>query len=131
MIGLDTNILVRYFAQDDVKQCALVNRCIDGLSKGALGFVSTVTLCELVCVLEDVYAVAKPSMLGILRQLLEADQLVIEHKPAVWGALGEFSKASLDFGDAMIAQLGKTSGCTHTLTFNKRAAKTPEFQLLK
>jgi predicted nucleic-acid-binding protein len=131
VIGLDTNILVRYFAQDDVKQCALVNRCIDGLSKATPGFVSTVTLCELVWVLEEVYAVEKPALLGVLRQLLESDQLVIEHKPAAWGAVSEFSKSSLDFGDAMIAQLGKKSGCEYTLTFDKRAAKTPEFQLLK
>ena len=131
MIGLDTNILVRYFAQDDVAQCELVNRCIDGFSKSAPGFVSIVTLCELIWVLEDIYGIAKPEIIAVLRRLSEADQLVIENKPIVRNALSEFSNASFDFGDAMIAQLGKKNGCSHTLTFDKRAAKTAEFLLLK
>lgn len=131
MIGIDTNILVRYFVQDDEVQCVLVNKCIDGFSKSEPGFVSMVALCELVWVLEDIYATRKPEMIAVLQRLLEIDRLVIENKPIVRNALAKFSKASFDFGDAVIAQLGKKNGCSHTPTFNKRAAKMAEFLLLK
>ena len=131
MIGLDTNILVRYFAQDDAQQSALANRAIAALGKDEPGFISLIVLCELVWVLEDAYAMKKAQIVGILRTLLEADELVIEAKPVAWAAFNSFSDAALDFSDALIAHVGKDAGCRHTLTFDKSAAKTAGFLLLK
>lgn len=131
MIGLDTNVLVRYFAQDDRAQSALANRAFAGLSKAAPGFISLIVLCELVWVLEDVYAMKKPKLVEILRTLLESDELMIESKPLAWQAFRHFSEASLDFSDALIVEIGKDAGCIHTLTFDKAAAKTAGFTLLK
>jgi predicted nucleic-acid-binding protein len=131
VIGLDTNILVRYFAQDDPKQSALANRAIAALSKDEPGFISLVTLCELVWVLETAYDLKKPSILDILRTILESDELAIENKPVAWTALADFTNAALDFSDAIIAGVGKQAGCAHTLTFDKRAAKSSAFVLLK
>lgn len=131
MIGLDTNVLVRYFAQDDRAQSALANRAFDGLSKTAPGFISLIVLCELVWVLEDVYAMKKPKLVEILRTLLESDELMIESKPIVWQAFRHFTVNALDFSDALIVEIGRDAGCTHTLTFDKAAAKTAGFTLLK
>jgi predicted nucleic-acid-binding protein len=131
VIGLDTNILVRYFAQDDIKQSALANRAIAALSKDEPGFISLVTLCELVWVLEAAYDLAKPAILDILRTLFESDELAIENKSVAWTALTDFTNSALDFSDAIIAGIGKQAGCAHTLTFDKRAAKSSEFLLLK
>jgi predicted nucleic-acid-binding protein len=131
VIGLDTNILVRYFSQDDPKQSALANRAIAALSKDEPGFISLVTLCELVWVLEAAYDLKKPSLLDILRTLLESDELAIESKPVAWAALADFANASFDFSDAVIAGVGKQAGCLHTLTFDKRAARSSAFVLLK
>lgn len=131
MIGLDTNILVRYFAQDDAKQSALVNRVMASLSKSEPGFVSIVTLCELVWVLSDLYAVKKPALVNILSTLLESDELQIERKPIVWTAFTIFADSAQDFSDIVIAELGKEAGCIHTLTFDKRAAQMPTFMLLR
>jgi predicted nucleic-acid-binding protein len=131
VIGLDTNILVRYFAQDDAKQSALVNRVMASLSKNEPGFVSIVTLCELVWVLSDLYAVNKPALINILRTLLESDELQNERKPVVWAAFTIFADSTQDFSDTMIAELGKEAGCIHTLTFDKRAAQLPTFVLLR
>jgi predicted nucleic-acid-binding protein len=131
VIGLDTNILVRYFAQDDPKQSALVNRAIAALSKDEPGFISLVTLCELVWVLETGYDLKKPSILDILRTLFESDELAIENKPVAWAALADFTTSALDFSDAVIAGIGKQAGCVHTLTFDRQAARSSEFVLLK
>ncbi len=131
MIGLDTNVLVRYFAQDERAQSASANRAFAALSKDAPGFISLIVLCELVWVLEDVYAMKKLNLVEILRTLLESDELMIESKPLAWQAYRRFSEASLDFSDALIVEIGNDAGCTHTLTFDKAAARTAGFRLLK
>jgi len=131
MIGLDTNVLVRYFAQDDRAQSALANRTFAALSKDAPGFISLIVICELVWVLEDVYNMKKTKLVEILRTLLESDELIIESKSMAWQAHRRFNEATLDFSDAVIAEIGHGAGCTHTLTFDKAAAKTAGFALLK
>ncbi len=130
MIGLDTNVLVRFFAQDDAKQSALANRAIATLSKDAPGFIALVTLCELVWVLESAYGLKPPAVAGVLHRLLESDELVIENKTVAWAALGELTRAGVDFSDAIIAELGKQAGCRHTVTFDKRAARMAAFVVL-
>ena len=131
MVGLDTNVLVRYFAQDDTKQSALANRTIASLNKDEPGFISLIVLCELVWVLEDAYAMKKAGIIEILRTLLESDELIIEAKPIAWSAFNGFRDAALDYSDALIANVAKQSGCRHTLTFDQSAAKMAGFMLLK
>ena len=56
MIGLDTNVLLRYLTQDDPKQAERANNLI--LSQCTLqepGQISLVVLCELVWVLRGAY----------------------------------------------------------------------------
>jgi predicted nucleic-acid-binding protein len=131
MIGLDTNILVRYFAQDDASQSALANKLVASLSKDVPGFVSLIVLCELVWVLEDAYGMSKSRIVEILTGLMQADELSIENKVAAWAALISFRSATHDFSDALIMEIGKRQGCRHTVTFDKAAAKAEGFVLLK
>ena len=129
MIGLDTNVLVRYFAQDDPKQTPVANRIMAGLSKDEPAFISLVTLCELVWVLEDAYQQKKLRILDVLRGLLESDEIEIENKSVAWAAFGTHRDAALDFSDAIIVESGKDAGCAHTVTFDKLAARTTGFLL--
>ena len=131
MVGFDTNVLVRYLAQDDAAQSRLANRAFGALSKDEPGFISLIVLCEMVWVLEDLYAMKKPALIDILRTLLESDELQIESKALVWQVFGQFSGASLDFSDALIAAVGSSAGGVHTLTFDKAAAKAAGLSLLK
>ena len=56
MIGVDTNVLVRYIVQDDVEQSKIASRFIEGLiSSSKPGFVNQIVLCELVWVLKRAY----------------------------------------------------------------------------
>jgi len=51
MVGLDTNVIVRYVMQDDERQAAIANRIIDEeLTPANKGFVTTVVLCEVLWV---------------------------------------------------------------------------------
>jgi predicted nucleic-acid-binding protein len=47
MIGLDTNILVRYITHDDAAQTAVVMKLMASLSSESLGYISLVVLVEL------------------------------------------------------------------------------------
>ncbi|CAN7565956.1 type II toxin-antitoxin system VapC family toxin [Phenylobacterium sp. LjRoot225] len=122
MIGLDTDVLVRYIAQDEPTQAALAARLIDGFTAEAPGFVSTVTLVETVWVLARAYKTAKAEILQVIEGLLRARDLVIEDSETHYLALNQFAATSIDYADAVIAQTGRRAGCEFTATFDRRAA---------
>jgi predicted nucleic-acid-binding protein len=72
VIGLDTNVLVRYFAQDEPDQAAIATRLIEGFTPEAPGFISTVTLVETVWVLSGAYKMPKPEITAVIEGLLRA-----------------------------------------------------------
>ena len=132
MIGLDTNVLVRYLAQDDPRQSAAATRLIEGsLSGEERGFVSLVTLAEVVWVMSSSYRVARGSVADIVERLLTAPQLTIEQAEVVWKALRAYRDSKADFNDALIAELGLEAGCTKTVTFDRKAAAHPGFESLR
>lgn len=131
MTGLDTNVLVRYLAQDDPKQSAVATRFIEGgLSAENPGFVSTITLCELAWVLAESYGADRKRIREVIESLLATKQLVIERAELVWKALRAWQGMPGDFSDALIGQLAIAHGCEKTVTFDRTAAKLPGFELL-
>ena len=131
MIGLDTNVLVRYFTQDDARQSKAANQLIARLTKQSPGFVTLITLCELVWVLEISYLTPRLNVLEIIEQILQSDELEIENKPIVWKALAACRESIADFSDVVILKLCEDAGCEQSFTFDKVAAKLPGFTLLK
>lgn len=127
MIGLDTNVLVRYLAQDDEIQTALANRLVEAeCSAESPGFIAHVVLCELTWVLKAGYKVPKSDILRIIQQLLETKQLVIQEPPVIWVALKLYENSNIDFADAVIVVTHRMQGCSKTFTFDKRIAKLPD-----
>jgi predicted nucleic-acid-binding protein len=132
VIGLDTNVIVRYLAQDDVRQAAIATRLIEGsLSAEARGFVSIVTLAEIVWVMSSNYRAARAVVADIVEGLLTAPQLAIEKADVIWRALRAFRESKADFSDAVIVELGRDTGCTKTVTFDRHAAAHPGFEMLR
>jgi predicted nucleic-acid-binding protein len=131
MIGLDTNLLVRFFMQDDVVQTAAVSRLFSTLHAKNPGFVSLVVLVELHWVLERFYKVDRESRLVITESLLSADQLKIESSPLVRQALAVAKTSAADFPDCLIAKFDESAGCDTVFTFDKAAAKHAGMSLLK
>jgi len=131
VVGIDTNVLVRYLAQDDPKQSAVATRFIEGsLSADNPGFVSTITLCEIAWVLADSYRADRKRIRAAVEGLLATKQLVIEHAELVWKALRAWEGVSADFSDALIGQLALAHGADKTVTFDRTAGKLPGFELL-
>ena len=123
MIGLDTNVLVRYIAQDDAKQSAVATTFINKLNNAAPGFVTLVTLVELVWVMQSCYKATKLEVVAILEMLLRTQELVVENNATASKALALFSKSKADFADCLIERSANKAGCLHTVTFDEKSAK--------
>lgn len=130
MIGLDTNVIVRYLVQDDPVQSEIATRIFEErLSADNRGFVSAVTLCEVVWVLKRGYKRPKPELCTVVRALLEAGELEIEHRDLVWRALSAFQSGTADFSDYLIGERARVAGAPTTLTFDQSAATASLFTL--
>lgn len=122
-LGLDTNILVRYFAEDDLRQTARATNIIESRTKENPAFISLVTLAELVWVMERTYKASKAEILKILEMLLRTEEFVIENQATVQAALKRFAASNADFADCLIERSSHEAGCDYTATFDEQAAK--------
>jgi len=131
LIGLDTNVVIRYLVQDDKKQSAAATRFIENsLTVDTPGYINHITLCEIVWVLQRCYDVTKQQVREIIEGLLTTKQLIVENVEVTWKALRAYDANNADFCDALIGQVNIHSGCERTVTFDKKAAYLPGFDLL-
>jgi predicted nucleic-acid-binding protein len=129
MIGLDTNVLVRYITQDDPIQSAKATAWIEErLTPEDPGFISVVAIAETVWVLERTYDVADQDIAATIERLLQADVLVVENEQQVFAAVITVRESQGSFADGLIAALGAKAGCSGTLTFDQRALRLPGFK---
>lgn len=130
MIGLDTNILVRYLAQDDPVQSTKATEILERrLTEKSPGFVSVVAMVETVWVLDRAYFLTAQEIASAIERLLQVDVLAIENEQEVFTAMVALKQGRGSFADALIAELGARVGCTRTLTFDRKATRLPGFEL--
>jgi len=122
MIGLDTNVVVRYLTHDDPAQTATTVRLIDSLSSDSPGFLSLIVIVELVWVLEVCYRFRKNEIEQVLESLLRSKEVVIERAEVVFQALRKFGASRADFADCLIERCGQGAECQYTVTFDRNAA---------
>lgn len=122
MIGLDTNVLVRYATLDDSRQAAIAERVMDSLTPQNPGYVSQIALVECVWVLRRLFDADSESISTFVSRLLNAQELVVENADGARRALTE-TRGGLEFTDALLAQAGLAAGCDYTLTFDRRASR--------
>ncbi len=130
MIGLDTNVLVRYIMQDDLKQSALAARLIESRSVESRGFVPLVSVVEFFWVMSSAYELDRGELIAALEGLLRTKELVVERAEIVWKALRIFQTANVDFADCLIERSAAEAGCEKTMTFDRGAAKSAGMTLL-
>jgi predicted nucleic-acid-binding protein len=130
VIGLDTNILVRYLTQDDPVQSKKATEIMERrLSLQEPGFVSVVAMVETVGVLERAYGFSREEIAGAVERMLQTDELVVENEFEVFTAIVAMKEGRGAFADAVIAALGAKAGCLRTLTFDKKALRIAGFEL--
>ena len=124
MIGLDTNVLVRYLAQDDPAQSARATRLVErGLSDRDPGYFGLVVLVETCWMLKRLYGASPAELRDTVRDLLDSRQLVVERRAVVAAALGRLGDDPGDIVDALIAEGASEAGCERVVTFDKAAVK--------
>jgi predicted nucleic-acid-binding protein len=131
VIGLDTNVLVRYLAQDDPVQSRQATELIERqLTAEDPGFLSTVAIVETAWVLDRAYGLADDEIAAAIERTLQADVLVVENEQEVFTAVIMLKKGRGSFADALIAALGVKAGCSKSLTFDRKALRVPGFELV-
>jgi predicted nucleic-acid-binding protein len=124
MIGIDTNVLVRYIAQDDATQSRRATSFVEKeCNEAAPGFVGLVVLVEVVWVSESRYGATREEVAGIVRRILSIKQLVVQDAETAWKALRLFESSKADFADCLVARSAFAAGCKSVVTFDKQASK--------
>ncbi len=124
MIGIDTNVLVRYLVQDDAEQAARATAFLSSeCTSERPGWINRIVLCQLVWVLERSYRSSREEIAGVLEALAQTAELQVENLASVWNALRAYRDHQADFADALLAATNLAHGCETTVTFDKKAAR--------
>lgn len=131
MIGLDTNVLVRYFTQDDARQAELVDGFIaDSKKNGIQLHIDEVVLCELAWVLRGAYRFDRQAIATSLERMLEASMFSFDDRDLLRRALAQYAEGDGDFADYVIGERNSKAGCTSTATFDRALRGDEGFSLL-
>lgn len=129
MIGLDTNVLVRYIVQDDPVQSAAATEILESeCTPEEPGFINAITLAECVWVLERAYRHTRAQIAPILEDMLTSAEFKIEHAACAWQALQAYRQSKADFADLLIGRINRLHGCRTTKTFERQAARSADFE---
>jgi predicted nucleic-acid-binding protein len=121
VLGVDTNVLVRFFTKDDPVQFAQAQSLFAKAEDGI--FVDPLVMAELNWVLRRVYKIPRPKVLAVLRGMTDSREFVLGKVDLVLAALSATSSTRCDFSDALIALLHEEAGCSKTATFDVRAQR--------
>jgi predicted nucleic-acid-binding protein len=130
MIGLDTNVIVRYLTQDDPVQSKQATDIVERrLTDANPGFVSIVVMVETVWVLDRAYGLGAQKIAAAVERMLQAETLVLENEQEVFSAMIALKEGQGSFADAVITALCTKAGCARTVTFDRKALRLPGFHL--
>jgi predicted nucleic-acid-binding protein len=130
LIGLDTNLLVRYFVRDDVRGTAVADRVVSALTSNRPGYVNLVVLAELVWVLARTYRLDRSRIAAAVAKLLNSADVVLEREELVSVALKAFRDENFDFSDLLINLVNAAAGCETTLTLDQGQRLIPTATVL-
>ena len=130
MIGLDTNVVLRYLLQDDPAQSRKANRLIDGLSPENRGFISVATTLEIVWVLRSLFKFTPKQIAAQVEQVLASDALALQNEQQVFEAAFALKRGLGEFEDALIGSINAWAGCSETVTFDRRTSRLSSFRAL-
>ena len=131
MIGLDTNVLVRYIMQDDPKQSPKASALVESLNGDNPGFITLISIVELYWVLTSSYELNGRQVKQVLEALLRTKQIIVDRADQVLRALRVFDDGKADFADCLIERTAVSAGCSQTMTFDVGASKHAGMTLIR
>lgn len=130
MIGLDTNVLLRYFGQDDAKQSPQADVIFDSLTADDPGWVGLAAILELVWVMTSKKGADRSAVADILDRMLMMEAIDVEQAATLANAVDQFRSGKADFADCLIAASARAAGCSRTVTFDHIAARDAGMELI-
>ena len=131
MIGLDTNLLIRYLTKDDTSQYTKVKRLIEeAVERDERLLINCAVLCEVTWVLDTAYEYPRAEIADALERILETAQFDIERAHEARQALGDFRSTKAGFADALIGRVNRALGAKQTLTFDRDLKALDTFAVL-
>lgn len=128
MLGVDTNILVRFLVRDDEDQFEKARKLIKReVAAGRCVFVSQLVILETEWVLRSQYSLPKNMIIEAISGLLDATDVRFEDEPTIEEALFIWKDTTADFADCLIGAKNRRLGCRATVTFDAKASKLPGF----
>ena len=131
MIGLDTNVLARFFTQDDTQQSEQATKLIDQCSADNPGYINLIVLAELFWLLDCSYQYSRDQQITLLRHMLQLQNLVIEASGDVYCAITQFEAGKAPLAGCLIELRNQSAGCIAAFTFDKSAGKLSGFSLIR
>lgn len=129
MIGLDTNILIRYLTRDDESQWRQASELIQ---QNQPCFIANIVLCELVWVLRGAnYRFQKDEIINVLEAMLHSAAFEFENRSTVDRALQRYKRGKADFSDYLIGVTSRQAGCTETANFDGKLKGEQGFRWLE
>lgn len=130
MIGIDTNVLVRFLAQDDPSQSPAASKLLENAESSRRKVrINLLVLLETAWVLRSAYGHTPGLVLDVCDRLLDTPPFVVESSALVREAVGQARRCKHELPDVLIGLLN--GSCKTTWTFDAKAAKLPGFTLLK
>ena len=128
MLGIDTNVLVRFLVRDDEAQYEKARKLIKReVAAGHRVFIGQLVLLETEWVLRSRYGLSKKQIIETISGLLDTTDVRFEDEPAIEEALFTWKDAVADFADCLIGAKNRRLGCRATATFDAKAARLPGF----
>lgn len=131
MIGLDTNVVLRYLLQDDPAQTRQANQIFERqISAENPGFLNLAAVLEIVWVMRSPLGRTPAEIVAHLEVLLSRDTLEVQNAEQVYEAAFALKRGTGEFEDALIGALNAWAGCSNTVTFDRKAKRLPHFLLI-
>jgi len=124
MIGLDTNVLVRFVAQDDPINSPKADAIMKSLSVDEPGWIAVTAIAEFAWVMKRIFRISRRDTFALLNMFLNRPDIAIEQAEVVRKAANLFQAGTAEFADYLVACSGQLAGCSHTITFDRKAARS-------
>jgi predicted nucleic-acid-binding protein len=116
MKRIDTNIIVRYLADDIKQQADIAQQILENENV----YIANEVLAEVIYVMCGVYEFTKNDICEVLIELIEFENIFVNNKHFIKKALNIFSETSLDFVDCLLCAYGEVD---EIVTFDKKLIK--------
>ncbi len=128
MIGLDTNVIVRYLTRDDEAQW---QKAVEIIERSESCFICNVVLCEIVWVLKGKpYKYSQVEILRTIELMLQSPKFEFENKSTIYQAIAHTKQGAANFADYLIGAINYEHKYIHTVTFDRKLKTSKRFKVL-